>query len=128
MGYIKHHTIVVTCWSSERIREVQQKAKDIFGKSFIDNSFFMKEPMAKALVSDIIEGIANHQFSFFIAPDGSKEGWSDSNNANSARKEFLDWLDQNNDYCDYFEVRFGGDDDEYRITRSLETYLNDETN
>ena len=79
------------------------------------------------LISPIIEGMVNSQFSFFIAPDGSKEGWGTSKDADVARKEFLDWLDKNHDYCDYFEVRFGGDDDEYRITRSLETYLNDET-
>ena len=127
MGYIKHHTIIVTAWSSEKIREVQQKAKDIFGKHFTNDPVFMKEPMAKSLVSEVIEGIANHQYSFFIAPDGSKECWADSNNADNARKEFLDWLDKNHDYCNYFEAIFGGDDEEYRITRSLETYLNDET-
>ena len=34
MGYIKHHTIVVTGWQDEKLKEAHQKAKEVFEKNF----------------------------------------------------------------------------------------------
>ena len=61
-------------------------------------------------------GIINAQYSFFIAPDGSKEGWEESNNCDDARTEFTQWLIKSN--IDYIEVRFGGDDKKAKIISS----------
>ena len=122
MGYIKHHTIVVTGWQDEKVKEAHSKAKELFDKHFEE------EPIhdgGSRLVSDIIDGMTNGQLSFFIAPDGSKEGWETSNNGNSARKEFLDWMNKSSDnYCDYVEVVFGGDDEHENIIRSKDMDLN----
>lgn len=114
MGYIKHHTIVVTCWNEENLIIARKKAIDIFNQS---NSPFGKYG---DLVSPIIYGIVNGQSSFFIAPDGSKEGWEPSNLCNNFRTEFLDWLksEKDNIYCDYVEIIFGGDDEFQEIVRS----------
>ena len=125
MGYIKHHTIVVTGWQNEKIKEAQLKAKEIFEQNF--DSEPMEKLYASALISDIVQGLANGQSSFFIAPDGSKEGWETSNNGNRARKEFLNWLDKDKDnYCDYIEVIFGGDDENEKILRSKATDLEED--
>ena len=70
--------------------------------------------------------MTNGQSSFFIAPDGSKEGWATSDNGDNARKEFLDWLLKSDNYCDYVEVIFGGDDEHERIVRSKDTDLDAE--
>lgn len=78
---------------------------------------------AESLVSEIVHGITNSQATFFIAPDGSKEGWADSNKADEARQEFMDWMLPNDNYCDYVEVRFGGDNEYEAIVRSQETDL-----
>jgi hypothetical protein len=113
MGYIKHNTIIVTGEQGKEIEEVHQKAKEIFKKY---NSYFF-EP--DKLISEIINGLANGYVSFFIAPDGSKERWEISNECDDARDEFINWLIHNeNNECDYVEVRFGGDDDRNRIIRS----------
>ena len=56
-----------------------------------------------------------------LAPDGSKEGWEDSNQCDNARKDFLDWLRESDNYCDYVEIRFGGDDEHEDIVRSKDT-------
>ncbi len=122
MGYIKHHTIVVTGWQNEKLKEAHQKAKEVFEKNFGNMSH--EKTSASRLVSDIIQGVSNDQSSFFIAPDGSKGGWPNSNDADNARKEFLDWLQKADNYCDYVEVIFGGDYDGYeRIVRSKYTDL-----
>ena len=122
MGYIKHHTIVVTGWQDEKLKKAHQKAKEVFEKNFESEPY--EKPFASRLVSDIIKGLTNGQSSFFIAPDGSKEGWATSDNGDNARKEFLDWLQKADKYCDYVEVSFGGDDEHERIVRSKDTDLN----
>ncbi len=116
MGYIKHHTIVVTGRQDEYLKEAHQKAKEIFEKNFEDES--CKKYFASRLVSNLIQGLANKQGSFFIAPDGSTEGWPTSDNCKNARKEFLDWLQETDNSCDYVEVIFGGDDEYERIVSS----------
>ena len=100
MGYIKHNAIVCTTRKKEDAIEAQQMAKKLFAKH---------EDGADKLVSELVEYIVNSGYSFFIAPDGSKEGWGTSDNCNEARKEFLDWLQTADNYCDYIEVTFGGD-------------------
>jgi hypothetical protein len=108
MGYMKHNAIIVTSWDKDKMDKAYAKAKETLG----------------ALVSPIIEGVVNSQYSFFVAPDGSKEGWAESNEYDEKRKDFLDWLIPNKCMVSYIEVRFGGDDEHESIVRSLDTDLN----
>jgi len=125
MGYIKHNAIVVTGWEEEKIVEARNKAIEIFEKCFTDEPTV--KPYGGKLVSEVINGLINSQSSFFIAPDGSKEGWDTSENGDIARREFLDWLKNNPDnYCDYIEIQFGGDDEHELIVRSKDKDINEE--
>lgn len=121
MGYIKHNAIVVTGWQEEDVSEARDKAIEIFEQCF--NGELNVEPYGGRLVSEIVSGLVNGQYSFFIAPDGSKEGWATSDNGDNARKEFLDWLQKVDNYCDYIEIIFGGDDEYKRIVRSRDIDL-----
>jgi hypothetical protein len=112
MGYIKHNAIVCTTWKQEDAVEAQRMAKKLFAEY---------EEGSEKLVSELVEYIVNDGYSFFIAPDGSKEGWETSNNCDKAREKFLDWLHKADNYCDYIEVRFGGDDDHNTIERTNAT-------
>lgn len=123
MGYIKHNAIVVTGWNEEHMEQAYNKAVELFEKFTEEEG--MTFPYGSKLISPIIGGLVNSQLSFFIAPDGSKEGWTTSNNCNDAREAFLDWLKDSDGYCDYIEVRFGGDDEYESIVRSNETDLKD---
>jgi hypothetical protein len=121
MGYIKHSAIIVTNWDFKKLQAAHEKAKEIFKAKFTPDVFDRK---AENLVSDIVHGITNSQASFFIAPDGSKEGWADSDKADEARKEFLDWLySEPNNYSNYIEINFGGDDKYTTIVRTKDTDL-----
>ena len=123
MGYIKHHTIVVTGQKDEHIEEAREKAVEIFEETFKDE--MIKPPYGSNIISPIIGSLSNRQKSFFIAPDGSKEGWQTSNNCNNARTAFLDWLDNAENYCDYIEVVFGGDNEHQAIVRSKDIDLDE---
>jgi|SRR6478609_4114509 len=100
MGYIRHHAIVVTGSNSYNAKQgkgefdkVHTKAKKIFGN----------------MVSEIIASDVNGYLSFLIAPDGSKEGWPDSNEGDERRAQFVEYMKKNNP-CDYVEVMYGDDE------------------
>ena len=104
MGYTKHHAIVVTSWDEKKIKLANDKAKEICG----------------SLVSGIVEGKINQVMSFFIAPDGSKEGWEESKLGDSLRSLFIEWVKQQayedgSNSIDYAELFYGDDNGESEI-------------
>lgn len=113
---MKHNAVVVTGWNEKNVKAAHKKAKELYREAFSTDIPFQKD--GSILISDIITGVANDQLSFFIAPDGSKEGWMTSDLSDKVRKEFLDWLLTSDNYCHYIEVRFGGDDEYESIKRS----------
>tara|TARA_R110000851_G_scaffold147756_1_gene287757 strand:- start:745 stop:1071 length:327 start_codon:yes stop_codon:yes gene_type:complete len=78
MGYIKHHGIAVTSSIDELTKEAHTQAKSIF----------------KERTSEIVNSETNGYKSFFIAPDGSKEGWEESNSVNDQRETFVKWVSE----------------------------------
>lgn len=100
MGYIKHDSIVVVGFD-ERLAKAHDKALVQF----------------KGLVSNIVDGGMNGYVSFFIGPDGSKEGWEESNVFDKKRvkyKKFLDKLELN-----WVHVVIGSD---YKEDTKIEDY------
>lgn len=100
MGYIRHHAIIVTSWNKEKILESKNMAENILN----------------GLVSPIIESRINGYCSFFIAPDGSKEGWVDSDIADGQRELFIKYLNQEryedgSSCLSWAEISLGSDDD-----------------
>lgn len=61
MGYMRHHAIVVTTYTDDHARLALGKALEL-GMS----------------CSDVVASPVNGYLSFFVAPDGSKEGWARS--------------------------------------------------
>lgn len=78
MGYIKHHGIAVTSCIDELIKEAHTRAKSIFNER----------------TSDILNSETNGYKSFFIAPDGSKEGWPESDRGDKERDSFVKWVNE----------------------------------
>jgi len=113
MGYIKLHAIVIRGWSDDFIIPAHLRAMQIVREEFADditadNAF---------LVSPLIPGATNGQVSFFVASDGSKEGWSTSECGDKARDRIIEFLEADSG-CDYAEIIFGGDDRHESILRS----------
>ncbi len=103
MGYMCHHAIVVTGrdWGdSTPLKDAYKKAVEIFGKS----------------VTEILPTVTNGYASFMVGPDGSKEGWEESDTGNARRDEFVLFLDETG-YCKWAEVQYGDDEDINKITR-----------
>jgi len=75
MSIIRHNSIIVTGYD-KNVNKTRTKAKEM-----------------GLLVSNIVKSHTNGYLSYFIAPDGSKEGWSTSNEFNDLREEFIKYLD-----------------------------------
>jgi hypothetical protein len=98
MGYIRNHAIIVTATYGNYIELAHAKATKIF-----------------PWVSPISVPELNESRSFFIPPDGSKEGWVESDIGNKERAEFKSWLrkqayEDESTPLDWCEVRYGGND------------------
>jgi hypothetical protein len=100
MGYIRHDAIVVTGEDYESrayMTEAHAKAQGVFAGSNV-------------YVSGLTPVAVNGSQSFLIAPDGSKEGWSNSDEGDERRAAYIEWLLANDTLVDWVAVNFGGDD------------------
>jgi hypothetical protein len=101
MGYIRHHAIAVTSWNDDLLKMAHKKAREIF----------------KDRASEIIKSDTNGYESFFIAPDGSKEGWTDSHIGDAQRGRFIEWIKEQDfsdgssslSFCEFFYGDDNGD-------------------
>ena len=105
MGYMKHHAIVVT-GSEDEIQEAHLMACKIFEG-----------------ISELTPVAINGYQSFFIPPDGSKEGWEDSEMGDIHRNSFIDWLTKRGGAVKWVEVQYGDDDKETKIIRDSDHLL-----
>lgn len=107
MGYTSHHTIVVTGWKDEAVNAAHAIATQLFTPPRTEGFTY------PCLVSPIVEGWTNGYRSFFIAPDGSKEGWSTSDKGDAARAAFKLWCRNaraEHLWIDWVEVMFQDDE------------------
>jgi hypothetical protein len=97
MGYIRHDAIVVTGWDKERVEPARAKAVEL-----------------GLPCSELVHSPSNGYVSFFIAPDGSKEGWEASYRGEQARADWIAWARKTDAFwVDWAHVSYGGDDAQY---------------
>ncbi|CAB4188127.1 hypothetical protein UFOVP1165_20 [uncultured Caudovirales phage] len=106
MGYIRDHAIVVVGTYGNYLDEAHKKAINIF-----------------PWVSSISPAGYNDSRSFFIPPDGSKEGWDESEDGDMRRDEFVQYLieqayEDGSSPLKWVEVRVSDDELDMRIERS----------
>lgn len=104
MGYMCHHAILVTSWDAEHIQQIHEKAKEVF---------------TFGNVSELGKPQMNYYTSFAVFPDGSKEGWIESDSGNAQREIFLAWLRVSGLYCSWCEVQYDdGENYNYMVSAS----------
>jgi hypothetical protein len=108
MGYMRHHAIIVTSEISPNLNYAHLMARSIFGES---------------RVSSIVLSSVNCVCSFFVSPDGSKEGWDESRIGDEQRDEFIAYLrreayEDGSNSLTWAEVQYGDDDHESAVVRS----------
>ena|SRR4249919_327976 len=100
MGYILHNAIVVTAWQEEAARALADYAAEIGAEALIG------KPQINGYIT------------VCITPDGSKEGWSNSDDGDSRRNQIVTWLGAHPGwYFEWCEVAYGSDDATAEVTR-----------
>jgi spore cortex formation protein SpoVR/YcgB (stage V sporulation) len=77
MGYIRHHAVVITSWDRTLLEIIRDEA----------------QKLCPGQVSNIVKSSINAYESFFIGPDGSKEGWKQSDAGDEKREKIVDLID-----------------------------------
>lgn len=100
MGWILHQAIVVTTFDKQRVKAAHEEAKRIFN----------------GYVTEVIISPVNFYYSFLIPPDGSKDGWPDSDQGDERRAEFGAWVraqayEDGSNVFDAIEISYGGIDE-----------------
>ena len=108
MGYTRHHAIIVTGYDLERVEKIRNKIK---------KKCTTLRP-TRVHVS-AMEGYGT----FFIGPDGSKEGWPDSDAGDEERNMIINLLrskrfEDGSSPFDWVEVQYGDDNGEDELVRS----------
>jgi len=86
MGYIRHHGILVTGTYGEWAEKAHKEAVRI--RDEIGTGIF--GPCVA--ISELAGPMVNDTWSFAVFPDGSKEGWGESDAGDSFRERFMAWL------------------------------------
>jgi hypothetical protein len=117
MGYMRAHAIVVTSHYGDSIDHAHEKAHEIFDAP--------TEPLNESyqLVTPILPAAMNGARTFLVAPDGSKEGWTLSDEFDSRRAAFIEWLreqahEDGSTPLQWVEVQYADDDCETFAIRS----------
>lgn len=106
MGYMRHHTIVVTGHELETVHSACVEIAKKHNPIGCDGSIFTVSPLS--------EKAMNGYVSFAVFPDGSKEWWEHSDCGDRARDEIVELLKQHN-RCAWVEVQFGDDEGDTKI-------------
>jgi hypothetical protein len=76
VGYMSHHAIVVIGGYGSFVADARKRAQDL-----------------GCAVSDVVCSPVNSVDSFLVAPDGSKEGWGESDMGDRQRAQFVEYLE-----------------------------------
>ena len=100
MGYIRHNAIVATAW--------QDGAADALAA------------YAAEIGADAVAGpeVVNGYRTVVIVPDGSKEGWSSSDEGDERRQKIRNWLGSGKYYWEWAEVAYGDDPGNAEVVES----------
>jgi hypothetical protein len=107
MGYMRHHAIVVTGWDDPH---------GTFDAAHAEAMRLMPD-----LTTPISQARMNAYQSFCILPDGSKEGWDESDRGDKERGVFISWLTEHaatSDggwWVDWALVQFGDEEGDQRV-------------
>jgi len=102
MGYVVHQAVLATVWepAEDQIDDLRDLIRDECGERFA------------ALLVGPVASVINSDRTYLLAPDGSKEGWSDSDIGDQARVLFAEHFKRVFNYPEIVVVSYGMDVDQ----------------
>ena len=110
MGYIRHDAVIVVVWEDETITGLLNARIEALRQE-MDAAF-------RPLVIGPIETPVNGDTLYAFLPDGSKEGWPESDKGDEYRAKFIDCFEVAK-WPNGIHVEFGGDEPQRVVTELL---------
>jgi hypothetical protein len=110
MGDVLYHYIVVVGFKEEAVLKAHAQAVKIFSEHVPDPDCVSRSSVLLE-VTPVSTLPVNSYFTFVVFPDGSKEGWFDSDVSDRKRDAFVFWLrapEQEALFLRWAELRLGG--------------------
>jgi hypothetical protein len=83
---IRHHILVITVHEQKLAEELRKQISELYKKNMEAKNGFQ-------LISPVVQSLINNYYTFFIAPDGSKEGYDLSDDGDRVRAKVVALLD-----------------------------------
>lgn len=113
MGTIRNRMVIVHHWDISELKRIRLDAVKTFQK-LVDEEFLYTMDVGAELISPIMVGFCNSEFTFVINGECSKLGWDSSDRYQKARVEWCEkWKDK---VCNMLIVDFGEGDQEAFVT------------
>lgn len=101
MGNVRHSAIVATAWQQAAVDALTQYAQSIGARPLVSSE------------------VTNGYITVCIPPDGSQEGWEESDAGDVRRASIRQWIAEHPDfYFEWCEVAYGSDDCSATIVKS----------
>jgi hypothetical protein len=109
MGFIRHHALIVTSWNADAIVLAHTEALRICQN---ERTWDQLAPVHTIPLSGITPPGINGYRSFCLYPDGSKEGWPESDIGDRVRAKLIAFMltqrhEDGSGPLDWVEVSFG---------------------
>ena len=106
MGTIRNRMTVVQHWNSEELEKIRKDAVKTFQE--VADSFGLKDyNVEEKMISPVLEGFSNTEYTFVINGECSKLGWEESDLFQEVRKQ---WCEKHkNEVENMLIVDFGED-------------------
>ena len=119
MGYIKHECVITVLYDRDvpEVAEVEELRQAMAAAS---ESLHPRGSGLENWLLGPARGI-NGYTTYVFAPDGSKEGWEDSDIADEFRARFLEIVKRSK-WADVVHLQLGGDDRETRVLFSTDDH------
>lgn len=94
MGTIRNRMVIVQHWDREVLKNIRLDAVRTFQKLVDEENLYMTD-VSSELISPIMVGFCNSEFSFVINGECSKLGWDTSDKFQKARLKWCEkWKDK----------------------------------
>lgn len=115
MKNIIHHTIIVTVKDLKLAEKIKSEISFLYKKNMEAKNGF-------ELISPIVPSLINNFYSFFICPDGSKEGYDLSDDGDNIRAKTILLLNaykskDEESGINYVELSYGNDNESPQILK-----------
>jgi len=85
MGYFRDEHLIITSFEKDVLDVIRVKLIEKIAKNLLGDDYGKPQQTAKQFIPPVITTLANTSYILYVPMDGSKEGWTTSNDMDDVR-------------------------------------------